>query len=599
MNPPTFVPLVTKLPDDLNVESTARQWFSRFKDGIESSDLDAIMSLFLPDAHWRDLLVLTWDIRTFTPATKIRVFLNDRLAQTGMIRLELKAPIALQRPYPDVAWILAVFEFETNVGKGTGVFRLVPTGTGDWRACTMFTTLDALNDHPEKIGIHRSVDMQHGATWTQSRQTELKFDSCDPEVIIVGSGHSGLELAARLKYLGVSTLVIEKNQHIGDNWRKRYGALCLHWPIWFDHMAYLPFPPTWPKYTPSHKMADWLDFYAKCLEINVWTSTTVTDAKEDLDSGKWSVTVNQANGTKRTLSVDHLVFATGTGDGSAHIPAIPEMESFKGKSLHATQFKSGSDFHGQKVIVVGSATSAHDVAADLANHDIDVTMFQRSSNFVMDLDKNWNLVGEALYSESAPVPNELADKLFASMPQLVLENGLAQRQTEAIMKSDKDLLEGLQRVGFKLNKGLKDAGFLLGLKSRGGGHYFNVGASDLIISGKIKLKNSSPIRKFSPDGLEFEDGSILPADVVIFATGAGNLSDPIRSICGKEIAEKCAPIWGLDNEGEINGCWRHIGVNNLWYMTGSFQMVRFHSKLVALQIKAIQAGVFTTRYPRT
>ncbi|KAJ7354344.1 hypothetical protein DFH08DRAFT_1077080 [Mycena albidolilacea] len=208
------------------------------------------------------------------------------------------------------------------------------------------------------------------------------------------------------------------------------------------------------------------------------------------------------------------------------------------------------------------------------------------------------------------------------MPHLLLEDGLAQRQTDvvsvtdlytdddqdvsvyktdAIMEADKGVLDGLRRVSYKLNKGIKDTGFLLLLKQKGGGHYFNVGASDILISGKIKLKNDSLIDKFTADGLQFENGSVLPADAVIFATGgafispslcvllipqysAADLRDPIRAICGSEVADKCGPIWGLDSEGEINGCWRYPGVQNLWYMTGSFQMARFHSKHIALRM---------------
>ncbi|KAJ7828033.1 hypothetical protein B0H14DRAFT_2594846 [Mycena olivaceomarginata] len=124
--------------------------------------------------------------------------------------------------------------------------------------------------------------------------------------------------------------------------------------------------------------------------------------------------------------------------------------------------------------------------------------------------------------------------------------------------SPRELLDGLRRVSYKLNKGIKDTGFLLLLKQKGGGHYFNIGASDLLISGKIKLKNDSLIDKFTADGLQFENGAADPS-----------LRDPIRAICGSEVADKCGPIWGLDSEGEINGCWRYLGVQNLWYMTVS------------------------------
>jgi hypothetical protein len=137
----------------------------------------------------------------------------------------------------------------------------------------MYTNLEGLNEFPEKIENLRNPVPNFG-NWEQERQQALEFVNENPVVLIIGAGHSGLDLAARLKCLGVRTLVVEKNPRIGDNWRNRYDALCLHDPVWYDHMPHLPFvlavaalllnqpidtalfsfPSSWPIYTPAKKV---------------------------------------------------------------------------------------------------------------------------------------------------------------------------------------------------------------------------------------------------------------------------------------------------------------------------------------------------------
>jgi hypothetical protein len=123
-----------------------------------------------------------------------------------------------------------------------------------------------------------------------------------------------------------------------------------------------------------------------------------------------------------------------------------------------------------------------------------------------------------------------------------------------------------------------------------------VGGSQLIADGKIKLKSDSQIESFTKSGIKFDNGSELPADVIIFATGLGDFKSAVQKLCGDEVADKCSPIWGVDSEGEINGAWRDLGIPGLWYMTGNFGLCRIHSLHLALQIKAMEEGLFGTRY---
>ncbi|KAG9224371.1 hypothetical protein PLEOSDRAFT_1065723 [Pleurotus ostreatus PC15] len=590
---PTLDTLGAAVPADLDAKHVATEWFRSFASLVESGDADAVADLFLDHSAWRDILSLTWDFRTFAGREKIRTFLNDRLsvAEPHSFKLDTSS-VGLQTPYPDLAWIQAFFSFDTGVGICSGIVRLVPTASEGWKAHAMFTNLEDLKGFPEKTGPLRNPAPNHGK-WEADRRREVAFEDGEPTVLIVGGGQSGLEVAARLKCLGVSALVVERNPRIGDNWRQRYEALCLHDPVWYDHMPYLPFPSTWPVYAPSKKLANWLEGYAEIMELNVWTSASVEKVVQDKSPGKWMVTVRRANGD-RTFKANHVIFATGIGGGKGNLPVYPGMDVFQGQTLHSTQHNTATDHTGKKVVVIGSGSSAHDICANYYEKGVDVTMFQRSSTYIMSIANGWKYLMDALYSEDAP-PVDVADRLNASFPNSLVVD-ISRRQVQQIAAADKELLDGLKRVGFRTNLGYKNAGSGLLAWDKAGGYYLDVGASQLIIDGKIKLKSGPHIECFTKTGLKFDDGSELNADVVLFATGLGDSRSVMRSVCDEEVSSKVGRVWGLDPEGEIYGAWRDVGVQNMWIMTGNLALCRFHSKHLALQIKAIEEGVFGSRY---
>ncbi|KAF9538185.1 hypothetical protein CPC08DRAFT_756400 [Agrocybe pediades] len=131
------------------------------------------------------------------------------------------------------------------------------------------------------------------------------------------------------------------------------------------------------------------------------------------------------------------------------------------------------------------------------------------------------------------------------------------------------------------------------------GYGTDTGGSKLIAEGKIKLKSGSQIVRFTQKSIVFEDGSELEADVVVFATGLGKQTDKIARVLGPTLAEQCAPLWGLDEEGELQGAWKQLGTKNglkgLWYMMGNLALCRFHSSHLTLQIKAIEEGLIRSR----
>lgn len=254
---PTLNKLGTTLPTNIDPVQVASEWIATFAKYAESSDVSGVLSLLVSSdfsstaennassalsLYWRDLLAFTWDFRTFEGTQAVKTFLNDRLALSGVTKIRLRidgehATPVLESPFPDMAWIRAMFTFETEAGIGSGIVRLVPTppensesGGTVWKAHSIFTNLDDLKDFPEKLGPLRNHNPNHG-TWEQDRTREAQFLDKDPVVLVIGGGQSGLEVAARLKSLDVSCLVVEKNVRVGDNWRNRYEALCLHDPV--------------------------------------------------------------------------------------------------------------------------------------------------------------------------------------------------------------------------------------------------------------------------------------------------------------------------------------------------------------------------------
>ncbi|KAJ8596565.1 FAD/NAD(P)-binding domain-containing protein [Rhizopogon salebrosus TDB-379] len=568
----------------------ATGWLSVFSAAITQNDVEAVVDLFLEDGFWKDVIALTWDLRTFEGKKDIKKLLDARLAATGLHEIHLseepfREPV-LQKVFPDLAWVRFCFVFTTKHGKGTGVVYLVPLPDSKWKAYSLLTCLDVLTDFPEKVGPLRNNKADHG-TWETNRRQEVEFSNHDPTVLVIGAGHCGLEIAARLKYTGVPTLIVDKKPRVGDNWRDRYEALCLHDTIWYDQTPYLNFPSTWPVYTPARKVADWLEGYANFLELDVWTASMIKKSSWDHATKTWTVEVNREGKGTRILTVKHLVFATGLVVPS-NVPDIARKASFKGSAIHASQFTSAANYIGKKALVVGSGTSGHDIAQDFWNHGIDVTMYQRATTFVVTAQ---SLAEQQNVSYRDDFPLELADIYGASLPYAVIRR-LSQRTVPVVaLTADKNILDGLAKVGFKTNLGPYGTGILPLFLDRGGGYYIDTGTSQHIINGDIKIKNGSAIKSFTEDGLIFADGTELHADIIVFATGSGDKLDSMREICGDEVASKVGAVWGMDEEGQLQGVWRHSGHDGLWFGMGNLQVSRFHSIHLAMQIKAIEEGI--------
>lgn len=245
----------------------------------------------------------------------------------------------------------------------------------------------------------------------------------------------------------------------------RYHQLVLHDPVWYDHLPYVPFPPHWPVFTPKDKLADWFESYAKTLELNVWTSTLVTSTTWSDSDRQWTVELSRKHLSgkteTRTLHPRHIVLATGHS-GEWQMPDIEGISSFTGNLCHSSQFQGAQSLpegsKKKKAVVVGSCNSGHDIAQNFYEHGYDVTMVQRSSTLVISSENGLGVLMAGLYEEGGP-DTEDADLLFMSFPNSVIKR-MHFDATNEIQKRDAGLLAGLEKAGFKLDKGPDETGII-------------------------------------------------------------------------------------------------------------------------------------------
>lgn len=585
-----------KLDDRMRVapQVDAERWLAAFAAALQAQDAVAAAELFLPDGLWRDVLAFTWALQTTQGRAPIEAAFRQTLARTQAknFRLPPKRTPPRWVSRAGTQTIEAIFEFETAFGRGHGVVRLVPDPKEPSRllAWTLVTTLQELKGHEEAF-TRRTPNADAatrdfgGENWLDRLNDARAYANRDPAVIVVGGGQAGLSIAARLHQLGIDTLIIDRHQRIGDNWRKRYHSLTLHNEVHVNHLPYLPFPPTFPTYIPKDKLANWFESYVESMELNFWTGTELVGGSYDEQRRRWIVTLRRADGSESIMRPRHLVFATGVSSSPA-TPDVPELNAFGGVVVHSGDYANGEQWKDRKALVLGTGTSGHDVAQDLFARGADVTLIQRSPTYVVSLKEAQSVY--AIYSEG--IPFEDCDLLATSFPYPVLQRSY-QLSTAQGREVDKALLEGLAARGFRLHFGEDDTGFQMMYLRRGGGYYFNVGCSDLIVSGQIGLLQYADIESFVAEGALLRDGSVVPADLLVLATGYKNQQDTVRAYLGDAIADAIGPVWGFDNGGELRNMWRQTAQPGLWFTAGSLAQCRIYSRYLAIQIKAAELGL--------
>jgi len=583
------------LPRTEPSETIANHWLARFERALAGPDDILLETLFHPDSHWRDVLALTWHIRTVSGLDAILRALKAHVARANPSDFRTDthrtAPRHVTRAGTNA--VEAIFRFETNEGRGSGVLRLTPDASdgNTPKAWTLLTALDEIKGFEEQVGRSRPTGESYsrdfrGPNWLDLRKSAAEYVERDPVVLVVGGGQAGLSIAARLTQLQVDTLIVDREQRIGDNWRNRYHALTLHNQVHVNHLPYMPFPPNWPAYLPKDKVAGWFESYVESMELNYWTATEFRGGTYNETEERWSVPLHRADGTKRELRPRHIVMATGVS-GIPNLPDIPTLRNFGGKILHSSQYGDGEAWKGKSALVIGTGNSGHDIAQDLYSNGAKVTLVQRSPTLIVNIEPSAQLP-YALYDEGPPL--EDCDLITMSIP-LQLSRKSHRLLTEQARKLDKKLLDGLERVGFKLDFGEDGTGWQFKYLTRGGGYYFNVGCSDLIVEGEIGLVQFSDIAGFVAEGARTRAGDTLAADLIVLATGYKGQEVLVRKLFGEDVAARVGPIWGFGDEQELRNMFTRSAQSGLWFIAGSFAQCRIYSKYLALQIKACEAGL--------
>ena len=582
-------------------------WLTEFGAALERGDIDAATAMFADESYWRDLVSFTWNIKTVEGRGEIADMLGAQLEHVKPSGFTIVGDATELDGVTD-AW----FDFETEVARGHGHVRL--RGGKCW---TLLTTMVELKGHEEPRRTARPKGVEHGAfkerqSWLERKQADETAlgSTVQPYAVIIGGGQGGIGLGARLKQLGVPTIIIEKNPRPGDSWRNRYKSLCLHDPVWYDHLPYIKFPENWPVFSPKDKIGDWLEMYTKVMELNYWGSSECTRASYDEDAREWTVEVERRlddGSTERVvLKPKQLVLATGMS-GRPNVPEIAGADSFEGDIHHSSHHRDSAAYAGKKCIVLGSNNSAHDICAALWENGADVTMIQRSSTHIARSGTLMELALGDLYSEKAldnGVTTEIADLIFASIPYRILHT-FQIPVYEEMARVDADFYGRLEKAGFMLDWGDDGSGLFMKYLRRGSGYYIDVGASELVANGSVKLRSGVSIAEIRPHSVVLTDGAELPADLIVLATGYGSMNGWAAELISQEVADKVGKVWGLGSdttkdpgpwEGEQRNMWKPTQQEGLWFHGGNLHQSRHYSQFLALQLKARMEAIPTPVY---
>ncbi|KAG6868751.1 hypothetical protein C0993_011020 [Termitomyces sp. T159_Od127] len=527
----------------MSVESLrviADEWLQTFAVFLQEADVVGVTSSFLPSGWLRDVLTFTWDNRSLAGHDKIAAYLQDTLlkAKVADVALDDTPGLSPQPSNLNPDWVASGFTYTTSVAIGQGYFHLAKDVDGAWKAQLVFMSVIDIKGHEEakpELGLYEG----HTQAWIDVQQERRQKIEENPHVIIVGAGQTGLNVAARFRQMNIPSLIVDSSPRV---------------------VLYQPYPQNWPIFTPRDRLADWLEHYAISQDLVVWTNSRLLPTPTfDFSTRKWTVVIDR-NGTEITLHPAHIVLATGLL-GKPRYPYIANKDVFKGITLHACNYAGGHPFSGKRVVVIGAGNTSADICQDLvAQNAKSVTMVQRSSTCVVSPKSV-----DATITRSWPegVPPEVSDFKFMACPLLFFRAFLRQFEKQA-WDRDRDLHEGLIKAGIKLNMGIDGSGIVSLLYERSGGYSYptegiDVGCAKFINAGKIQIKQGVEPEYFTEDTLIFKDGTALPADVVIFATGYHNIRESMKETFGEGTIERTSPIWGLDEEGELRGCYRPTG----------------------------------------
>src|SRR5580658_7102084 len=157
-----------------------------------------------------------------------------------------------------------------------------------------------------------------------------------------------------------------------------------------------------------------------------------------------------------------------------------------------------------------------------------------------------------------------------------------------MIELDKELIAGLKSIGFKHDIGEDETGHQMKYFRRGGDYNLDAGSSALLARRELGLLQYDRIERFIADGVLLNDGTTVPADLIVLATGYYPQAELVRRALGEAMAERIGPVWGIGADGELNNMFKRTPQQGVWFIAGGLAQCRINSKYLALQIKAME-----------
>ena len=519
------------------------------------------------NAIWRDSLALTGTLRTFLGAKLVaRVWsdLCDKHKPRNFSVIHGSSRIA--RLDAETSWVEARFSFNTNgewPARCSGVVGIIPISDGSWKIWLLSTILEQPEGFPDvdrltPNAVANGSSVKPINTSENDGRRDKEDTSSYVDCLVVGAGIGGLCMAGRLKALKISYVVIEKHANVGDTWvLDRYESVKLHTSKSYSQMPGEPrtFGPEDPYNLSGQHLARGFQRYVDTFSINVLTSTMLLAAVWDRTEQLWELSLRRDDKTF-TMKARHVVLAAGNNGIVPKMPSYPNRKRYQGDIVHGLHWKNAQPWKHKKGIVVGSANTAHDVISDMAKADLEaITMIQRrgSRTFLLPL-STFSALVDPVFNESTPV--DLSDRMLLSYP-LAIQRLTAMAGIRAMADTNPSYFDDIEAQGFNVER----YGDLWGLMyDREGGHFFDLGAGGLIANGRVKVRSDAEPVSYTESGLAMSDGSVIDADVIVFATGyTGNLKSTATKIFGEEIGHSLQEFWQCDIEGESRGAWKDTG----------------------------------------
>ncbi|KAF5595323.1 K+ transport flavoprotein [Fusarium pseudocircinatum] len=608
--PPKIVEKISVEGVDPSDQATAV--VEAFHDALTENDIHALQDCFFTDqSYWKDALAFTYHLRTFyTPPVIAANLLETNKMRGPSMRWNMESAIFVAAT-PVLQFIDVVLSFRTVSPAASCSARIIllpvegSEGSLEWKIWILSTNLENLDIHPENESLLHLPG-----------RNLIGMTKIDADVFIIGGGNAAAALAARLKTIGVESIMAERNACVGDNWTKRYDCMRFHVPTSFCDMPYMSYPDELRDLHRLSKdeLANHLAQYVASFNLNVVTSATIQSTVYNKSSVRWTIELQTPAGAV-TMTAKQLVQATGVSSQKPYVPNIANAEVYKGINIHSSDYENARALVKQgvkSVLIVGSANTAFDILGDCYAAGLESTMAVRSATYICPFEYICNDVSLGAYNFDVA----RGDRMFLMLPSAV-EGQLARNLFRVLASKEPERYTALRQAGFPmLDSADPKQALFSNLIERAGGHYVDVGGTDIITQGKASVKSGVEPVAFTGTGFQFSDGSSAAADAVIWCTGFAdrdarswaaeilggdkhNASDE-KVLGPREIAGRLDATWGIDSEGEIRGMWkRHLRLENYWVMGGYTQQHRWHSRTLALQIKAALEEILPPAYRET